>query len=135
MFTALLVPCQSIKIESVQIDGYRDVQRHVGGPFDIARFEVASHDVSVWVHDEGLLVGMPVNFIATALRDIAYLDAGAPRPDIPLVGDALISGGVDHEGESLSIHDDVAMRVEIIRFELQDALLQRMRMDAARMDR
>ena len=115
MFTALLVTPDNTCAE-VTVDNYKQIQQLVGGPFDIARTEVRGDDVSIYVHDEGLIIGLPTNTIATVLRQMPYvylpLEERHRMP--PLVGPALIGGGVDAEGNSLSISDHTRDAVESI---------------------
>lgn len=73
-----------------------DLQAGVGGL--IAR--VASKHADVWVDDEGLLVGKPINLVASAIGGQS------------LVGDAVLTGPVDGEGNTTPI---IERLVELIR--------------------
>ena len=97
--TAIFVPVDRLDpTELVVVDDYRQIQGYVGGTFDIARGACVAPDgsgdllpLSVYVNDEGLIFGMETN----------------PRLSFVigrrLVGPGLIAGGVDEEGNTLSV--------------------------------
>jgi len=74
-------------VQSPRPEGIQWLRDAVGGRFDV----VSTAHADVWVNDEGLLVGLPLNLIATAMTRS------------PLVGDAVITGPVDHGGETTDI--------------------------------
>jgi len=85
-------------IVPVHIDDYRDIQRMVGGTFDVVAS--ASGETSFWVNDEGKLNGMTPNFTATKI--LWALNPAFDGRDY-LAGPVLITGGADEEGETLSV--------------------------------
>lgn len=98
-FDGLLIHEDGV-VEKVHINDYRGIQDAVGGYFDVVN---ATEDTAFWVHDEGLLIGLPINRRATfAMWKLA--------PDLIrqliLVGPVLVSGGTDDEGNTLSVGDE-----------------------------
>lgn len=72
-------------------DGHKVIHEIVGGWFD-----AVSHEAVVgYVNDEGLLIGLPVNVIASALFSR------------PLVGDCVIVGALNERGEYDGENHDV----------------------------
>jgi hypothetical protein len=57
-------------------------------------------DVTLWANEEGKLEGLPVNPFATALWELAF----GVGTDI-IVGDIVLTGGTDEEGETLGLQD------------------------------
>jgi hypothetical protein len=57
--------------------------------------------LTLWANEEGKLVGLPVNGFATELWESRF-GAGT---DI-IVGDIVLTGGTDDEGETLSLTDN-----------------------------
>lgn len=64
-------------------DGHKVIHEIVGGWFDCVRREV----IVGYVHDEGLLIGLPVNVLASALFSR------------PLVGDCVVLGALNERGD------------------------------------
>ena len=92
-------PCVMRAIERGDIDAMQSI---VGGLFDVARGEGPGGEaISVWVNDEGLLMGLPLNERASVIAG-----RGAH-----LVGDAFVTGGVDDEGNTLDIPLLTAMAI------------------------
>jgi len=72
-------------------------------------------DLDVWVDDEGLLTQpVEVNRYLTQLRDEFWTDSGIDIPPgwPPLAGKALLTGGANDEGETLSLSDDLIAHLE-----------------------
>ena len=72
----------------VEVNGYKEIQDKVGGLFDVVRQQVSDDIVAVgYVHDEGLLLDLDMNWIASALfmREIR--------------GDVVVVNGYSPEGE------------------------------------
>lgn len=95
-FDGLLISTDGV-VEKIHIKDYRDIQRAVGGYFDVVN---VTRDTSFWVHDEGLLIRLPVNRRATfAMWKLDPELVG----QLILVGPVLVSGGTDDDGNTLSI--------------------------------
>lgn len=71
--------------------GHTVIHEIVGGWFDAVRHE----SLVGYVHDEGLLIGLPVNVVASALFSR------------PLVGDCVIVGALNERGEYDGENHDV----------------------------
>lgn len=84
----------------VQVDGLADMQRIVGGYIEAVDVEIAGQTCTIYVNEEGKLESLPKNDTATAVAVPGkHIFAGDY-----IAGDVLVIGGVDDEGESLSIH-------------------------------
>jgi hypothetical protein len=70
------------------------LQGAVGGYVTVVNL---SSDLDMWLHDEGLLIGQPVNPVATAIA-AAH---GMTHQDY--VGPAVFTGGADNEGNTLPL--------------------------------
>ena len=62
--------------------------------------------LSIWVNEEGKMNGMPYNGIATAIYQDRF---GAV--DI-IVGNAVLTGGTDDEGDTIGLTDEQVSRIE-----------------------
>jgi hypothetical protein len=92
-------------IEMVQIDeGYKAIQKVVGGCFDLVASSTG--ETSFWIHDEGKLIGLDVNPVAT--RMLWDLNPLFRDQDI-LVGTVLVTGGADDEGNTLGLSDEAEL--------------------------
>jgi hypothetical protein len=80
-----------------QFDELSDMQRIVGGYIEAVDFEFEDRPCIIWLNEEGKLNGLPLNGRATLLAQ------GRIGQGDYIVGDVLITGGVDGEGNTLSI--------------------------------
>jgi hypothetical protein len=78
--------------------GYRTLSDGVGGMIEIVTL---SDELTMWVNEEGKMDGLPYNNIASRLFDKVF---GVFVDEI--VGDVIISGGTDDDGETLGLTDD-----------------------------
>lgn len=62
--------------------------------------------LSIWVNEEGKMNGLPYNGIATAIYQDRF---GAV--DI-IVGNAVLTGGTDDEGETIGLTDEQVARIQ-----------------------
>ena len=62
--------------------------------------------LSIWVNEEGKMNGLPYNGIATAI----YQDRFG-MVDI-IVGNAVLTGGTDDEGDTIGLTDEQVSRIE-----------------------
>jgi len=84
------------EITVVEVNDFYDIQQHLDGGFTsvpVVEDAVIPEGSTVFVNDEGLLLGFDRNFLAE--RITGYHGR--------LVGTALIAGPVDDYGETLSI--------------------------------
>lgn len=58
--------------------------------------------LTIWVNEEGKLVGLPINPMATFLWEKYY-----GKTDV-ICGDVILTGGVDDEGETLGLDEETA---------------------------
>ena len=84
-------------IEGKEVDGsLASLQAIVGGliqPLNLTANE------TLWANEEGLLIGLPYNQIATDLLSQFY-------PGLALVGTVFLTGGTDEDGNTLSASQD-----------------------------
>ncbi|MFD3641563.1 DUF3846 domain-containing protein [Streptomyces sp. NBUL23] len=81
---------------------YRAIECHAVDVVDI------SPTLSMWLNDEGLLTGSPVNRTATILYALHN------EPTQHYVGDVVVTGGTDRHGETLGLtKDEIASLVEM----------------------
>jgi len=102
-----------VEPQHILVDGYKDIQKYVGGNFDCVSTDVGRDDVSFegYVNDEGLLIGLEYNYLASALfgRD--------------LVGDCVLLWGLSPDGERDGDNYDMpAEMVESITTELLEGV-------------
>ena len=64
--------------------------------------------LSIWVNEEGKMHGLPVNKLATVMFQKVF-----GQVDI-MVGNAVLTGGTDSEGETLGLTDEQVERFQII---------------------
>ena len=81
-------------------DGHTLIHEIVGGWFDCVRGE----EIVGYVHDEGLLIGLPVNAVASMLFQR------------PLVGDCVVIGTLNEKGEYDGENHDVPVAFTSGRF-------------------
>lgn len=114
LVSGLFLPSGScVEPQHVLVDGHTDIQQLVGGHFDAVTTDVGREDVSFvgYVHDEGLLIGLEYNYLASALfgRD--------------LVGDCVLLWGLNSEGNyDGDNHDMPTEMVESITGELLEGV-------------
>ena len=77
---------------------YATLSRAVGGMIEAVTLPSG---LTLWVNEEGKMNGLPVNEYATRLFASAF-GAGI---DI-IVGNAIVTGGADDEGETLGLTDE-----------------------------
>jgi hypothetical protein len=80
---------------SEQEQELKNLQGAVGGYVQVIELE---DDFTMWVNEEGKLLNLPVNEIATVIWEVRFgLDT-----DI-ICGDVVFTGGMDENGETLTI--------------------------------
>lgn len=77
---------------------YATLSRAVGGMIEAVTLPSG---LTLWVNEEGKMNGLPVNDYATRLFDSAF----GSGIDI-IVGNAIITGGADDDGETLGLTDE-----------------------------
>ncbi len=86
-------------IDITEIDGsLSSMQSLVGGliqPIDLL------DDVTMWVNEEGLVIGLEYNHLATSFCSIFGIDAY-------ICGDVFLTGGVDEDGNTMPLKQEYA---------------------------
>lgn len=92
---------ESRPVELRRIDpGLEAMQAEVGGSIEC----LATEAFDLWTHEEGRLIGLPAN--NRAIRLTAAIGPVAGWGYLHhLLGNVFITGGVDDEGETLSLDD------------------------------
>lgn len=100
MSTQIIIMTTSgeIKFETLEADALAQLQRIVGGLIERA---TPDEDIDVWANEEGLLMGLPHNPLASALLATC------------IVGDVAIAGH-DDEGETLPAPQHVFNMFEVL---------------------
>lgn len=109
---------QQLQLVEIEQGNYRDIQSHVGGTFDVIDIQRPTL-TSVFIHDEGKIIGLPLNRRATML--LWASDAKWRGYDI-IVGDALILGPPDEEGETTAVPgevEDLLLHTDEYKMEVQ----------------
>ena len=89
---------QPIKVVEFDRSDYTNIQKFVGGLFQVLDIPNAS----IWINEEGKLIGLPFNLRAS---NLLYLYRSEFIGNDALVGDALVLGQADNEGNTLSVPD------------------------------
>ena len=101
-----------VEPEPVFFEGHKSLQEHIGGHFDVVRCDMGHPEkiaILGYVHDEGLLLDLPMNYLATALFKQH------------IVGDVVVTWGLSPNGHYDG--DDYDFPEEIMDY-LQTELLK-----------
>lgn len=93
------------KVSRIEINSYDDLNKAVGGYIEHFMF---GEDHSAYVNEEGKIIGLPENFLATQLCE--EYQVGLHRDDV-IVGNMVILGPVDEEGEDTDINEALAKKL------------------------
>jgi len=100
MRNALVIPFAG-EAEVVDLDApegsLKVLQNAVGGWVQAIDL---NEKVTMWLNEEGKMIGLPLNAIATEMWTRVF------GPTDIMVGNAVITGGVDEEGETLGLTDE-----------------------------
>ena len=89
----------SKEVVEFEVGGSYDLlQQKVGGWFQVVALE--QREADLWLNEEGKLNNLPRNPIATSLFRSEYGDYDF------IVGDVVITGGVDDNGDTLGLTDE-----------------------------
>lgn len=80
----------------VALDDLADFQRIVGGYVETVT--LPDIDTVIWLNEDGKLLGLPANRVATLLAK----DAGLMPGDV-IVGDVVVTGGADDNGDETDL--------------------------------
>jgi hypothetical protein len=84
-----------------EIGAYKYISEAVGGMFDCVGI---SKNEDMYCNDNAIAEGLPLNLFASAIYSEAF---GAGNP---ILGDVIITGGVDDEGETLGLTDELVTK-------------------------
>jgi hypothetical protein len=87
-----------VEEDTEEFVSYATLSRAVGGMIEAVTLPSG---LTLWVNEEGKMDGLPVNDYATKL----FTSAFGSGIDI-IVGNAIITGGADDEGETLGLTDE-----------------------------
>jgi hypothetical protein len=79
-------------------DSYKILSDTVEGMIECVRL---SENEDLWCNDNGIAEGKPLNLIASAIYSETF-NAGNP-----ILGNVIITGGADEEGETLGLSDEL----------------------------
>lgn len=89
--------------------GLSAMQEAVGGYIECVSFD----GFEMWLNEEGKLIGLPINEVATVIWEANY---GAT--DV-ILGNVLFMGEVDDEGYSTELSDEAMMSIETLAHALR----------------
>ena len=75
---------------------YQTLSDAVGGMIECVGLE----DADVWCNENGIAEGLPLNMIASAIYSDAF------NASNPILGNVIITGSCDDEGETLGLTDE-----------------------------
>ena len=77
-------------------NSYKTLSNAVGGYIECVGLEGAD----MWCNENGIAEGLPLNMVASAIYSEAF---GVSNP---ILGNVIITGGADEEGETLGLTDE-----------------------------
>jgi hypothetical protein len=80
----------------------------VGGWFQSVPLRGELKDYWLWCHEEGKIIGLAMNSVATALWILSY------GPSDIIHGNVVITGGIDEEGDTLGLTNAQIAKLEEI---------------------
>lgn len=102
---ALLVSTMNeLKVVEFDVENeYKTLSDGVGGYIECVRLPTTAEDlgspIDMWVNEEGRIKGLPYNHFGSLLYTMNF------RTDEPIVGDIVLTGGTDEEGNTLGLTD------------------------------
>lgn len=78
-------------------NSYKTLSNAVGGMIECVRL---AENEDLWCNENGIAEGLELNMIASAIYSETF-NAGNP-----ILGDVIITGGADEEGETLGLTDE-----------------------------
>lgn len=87
------------KVVDFSTDSLKVLQEAVGGYIEAVQLK---DNLTMWLNEEGKMNGLPHNENAQFYFDLAF----GPGVDF-IVGNAVMTGGIDKEGETLGLDDRV----------------------------
>ncbi|SKX21412.1 Domain of uncharacterised function (DUF3846) [Mycobacteroides abscessus subsp. abscessus] len=101
-FTAIIIRAEDQLVEFAEFDNneVKPMQDAVGGYLQALTVSTPCGDITFWVNEEGKLLHLPINDAATNLW--WFFAPEFTNRDV-LVGDAIITGGADGNGDTLGV--------------------------------
>jgi len=103
MTTAGLQVTTTNEINFMELVNYDSLVQAVGGYLQAI---VLSEEITLWLHEEGKLEGLPHNEVGQVLWDATY-GAGTDY----IVGNIVITGGAGEEGETLPLTASAVFKI------------------------
>lgn len=94
-------------------DEYNKLSGAVGGLIQAVDLK---SDLTIWLNEEGKLLDLPVNLVATRMWDRSF----GVGTDV-LVGDCVFTGGTDEDGETLELSRPWITQLKIFADRLRKA--------------
>lgn len=101
----IVIPCDMEKepyLVQYEQGSYKKIQAMVGGTFDV--IDTINPEASLFFHDSGKTLGLPVNVRATRFLYLAHM---VFRNRDIIVGDVLMAGVPDYNGATTSVPDEL----------------------------
>ena len=95
------------KMTKEDLDGYEPLSEAIGGLIESVPANMA---VTIWCNEEGKLMNLDFNLVATDLWEL-FDDYGCIAAGDKLVGTIVVQGPVDEEGECTDVPDWMLMRL------------------------
>lgn len=103
MVKGIYLPADELApLEVREFADFTDYQAAVGGIFDVV--DLPDLGASIYVNDEGLVIGLPMNPRATYLWWMCVPNA---RNNAFLVGDAVLIGATDEDGNDTNLPEEL----------------------------
>lgn len=103
MIKAIKIPAEeSEPITLIDIDGLKDMQTNVGGLIEV--MDIDRPDATLICNEEGKVIGLPMNRRATL---VLWTHLTRWRGMDALMGDVLVVGRPDDEGDTTSVPDEL----------------------------
>jgi len=102
----------TVEIKEVESIEYETLSTAVNGMIELVSI---NEDIDMWLNEEGKLIGLEPNVIATIIWNKVF-----PNFDV-VMGDVIITGGADEEGNTTGLSDKSIQDVMVL---IQDGIQQ-----------
>lgn len=92
----------SVEVKEINEIEYDTLYEGVNGLVELVSL---NRDVDMWVNEEGKLIGLEPNLLATILWSKVF-----PNQDV-IMGNVVITGGADTEGNTTGLSDDSIVEI------------------------
>lgn len=94
-----------VKIMELPEIEYETLYEAVNGLVELVSL---NRDIDMWLNEEGKLLGLPINSIATLIWEQVFA-----KTDI-IAGNVIITGGADDEGNTIGLSDESITEVMLL---------------------